>query len=70
MATYEYLGVGQQDGTVVGRSATDKIGFFGTAPVVQNTTVVTLATGATHVSIALAVRAMLVRLKALGIFKT
>lgn len=32
MSTYEYLGVGQEDGTIVGRSATDLVGFHGTAP--------------------------------------
>lgn len=31
----EYLGQGNDDGTVVGRSATDKVGFYGKTPVVQ-----------------------------------
>lgn len=35
MAEYEYVGDGRPDGTVVGRVATEKVGFFGTTPVVQ-----------------------------------
>lgn len=32
-----YLGDGSDDGTVLGRSATDKIAFYNAAPVVQQT---------------------------------
>jgi len=35
MAEYEYIGDGRPDGTVVGRTSTEKIGFYGTTPVVQ-----------------------------------
>jgi len=36
MASVEYLGTGQDDGVNMGRSATDKIGFYGlTTPIVQ-----------------------------------
>ena len=69
MATYEYLGVGQQDGTILGRSATDKIGFFGTAPTVQIATVITIATGATKVTIKAKLKALLDELKAKGLIK-
>lgn len=33
----EYLGDGNPDGTSLGLSATEKIGFYGTTPVVQAT---------------------------------
>lgn len=34
--TVEYLGTGDDDGTVLGRDSTaDKVGFYGTTPVVQ-----------------------------------
>lgn len=33
----EYLGKGEDDGVILGRSTTDKVGFYGTAPVVQPT---------------------------------
>lgn len=32
---YEYIGNGSPDGVILGQSATEKIGFYGTAPVVQ-----------------------------------
>ena len=35
MAEYEYVGDGRPDGTIVGRVATEKVGFFGKAPIVQ-----------------------------------
>lgn len=36
MATVEYLGSGNDDGVLLGRSTTDKIGFYGLAtPIVQ-----------------------------------
>lgn len=36
MATYKYLGDYGSDGTILGRSATaDKIGFYGTTPIVR-----------------------------------
>lgn len=31
----EFLGIGEDDGTTVGRSATDKISFYGATPVAQ-----------------------------------
>jgi hypothetical protein len=42
----EYLGSGQDDGAVHGRSATDKISFYNATPIVQSSsaTLVTLAT--------------------------
>lgn len=43
----EYLGSNGPDGTVLGTSTTEKIGFFGATPVVQQTltSAVTSATG-------------------------
>lgn len=39
----EYLGAGQDEGTIMGRSSTDKIGFFGiTTPVVRQSVVTTV----------------------------
>jgi hypothetical protein len=35
MATYNHLSDGRPDGTLVGNSASDKVGFWGIAPVVQ-----------------------------------
>ena len=41
----KYLGDNAVDGTCLGRSATDKIGFYGTTPIVKPT--VTLGAGTT-----------------------
>lgn len=35
MADYNYLSDGRPDGVVLGNASTDKVGFFGTAPVDQ-----------------------------------
>lgn len=35
MAEYNYIGDGSPDGSIVVKSATEKLGFYGTAPVVQ-----------------------------------
>ena len=60
MAEYEYLGDGRPDGTVIGQTASEKIGFYGTTPVVQRATATTHTTtnmvtsasfGATQVAI-------------------
>ena len=37
MAEYEYIGDGRPDGTIVGRASTEKVGYYGTTPVVQPT---------------------------------
>lgn len=41
----EYLDNGNDDGTVFGQSATEKIGFHGVAPVVQRAAAAQAATG-------------------------
>jgi len=35
MAEYNYVGDGSPDGTIVARTATEKLGFYGTTPVAQ-----------------------------------
>ena len=35
MPAYNYVSDGRPDGVVIGNSATDKVGFFGTAPADQ-----------------------------------
>lgn len=35
MAEYEYVGDGRPDGTVVGRTSTELLGFFGKTPIAQ-----------------------------------
>lgn len=63
-----YLGAGQDDGTVLGRSSTDKIGFYGLAtPIVQPAAITTLATTPTATDIATAVNTIIARLQALGL---
>ena len=44
MATYERLDYGSPDGCLVGGAATDKVGFYGTTPVVQRATATTHTT--------------------------
>jgi hypothetical protein len=48
MASYERLDYGSPDGCQVGGAATDKVGFYGAVPVVQQATVAA-ATDATTV---------------------
>jgi hypothetical protein len=57
MATYQVLTRGQDDGAIIGQSATEKIGFFGATPVVQQTMTAlttTSSTVASSVSVAVA----------------
>ena len=37
MATYNYIGDGNPDGSILGSSSTEKVGFWGVTPVVQPT---------------------------------
>ena len=70
MAT-EYLGSGSNDGTILGRSSTDKIGFYGTStPVAKQTCTLAAALTAgttTAADIAAAVDEIHAALSALGI---
>lgn len=46
MAEYEYIGDGRPDGTIVSRTATELLGFFGATPVDQPANVAAVATTA------------------------
>lgn len=59
MATYERLDYGSSDGCQIGGAATDKIGFFGATPVVQQTTVAVATDAATVITTANACRTAL-----------
>lgn len=63
----EYVGTGNDDGVVLGRSSTDLVGFYGETPVVQGSAVTTLATTPTATDIATAVNAIISRLQTVGI---
>jgi len=57
MAEYLQLSDGRDDGVKLGKSATDKVGFFGATPVVQQTMTAlttTSSTVASSVSVAVA----------------
>jgi hypothetical protein len=63
----EYVGAGSDDGTVLGRSSTDLISFYGETPVVQGAAVTTLATTPTATDIATAVNSIISRLQTVGL---
>ena len=64
----EYLGTGNDDGVNLGRSTTDKIGFYGLAtPIVRGAAVTTLATTPTATDIATAVNSIISRLQAVNL---
>lgn len=63
----EYLGTGNDDGVIVGRSATDKVGFYGATPVVQAGAITALATTPTATDIATAVNSIITALENAGI---
>lgn len=59
MATYERLDYGSADGCQIGGAATDKVGFFGATPVVQQATVAAATDAATVITTANACRTAL-----------
>lgn len=61
------LSDGSPDGTTLGQSATDKIGFYGATPVVRGSAVTALVTTPTATDIATAVNAIINRLQTAGI---
>jgi hypothetical protein len=64
----EYLGSGNDDGVLLGRATTDKIGFYGLAtPIVQGSAVTALVTTPTATDIATAVNSIISRLQAVGL---
>lgn len=62
----EYLGDGNPDGTVLGRS-TDKVGFYGTTPIVQATVAATTTTTATTTALQTDIDAIRTALQNLGL---
>lgn len=67
----EYLGTGQDDGVVLGRATTDKIGFFGlTTPIVQpSITAVATATATTALN-ETKINRLYAALRSLGLINT
>jgi hypothetical protein len=50
MAEYNQLSDGRPDGAMVGQSASDKVGFFGTTPVAQQANVADATDAATAIT--------------------
>ncbi len=83
MSNPEYLGLGEDDGTILGRSSSHKVAFYGTTPItqragsVQSVTHATVASsasfGATHQSafnsVIASVNEIIATLTALGAWK-
>lgn len=68
MAEYEYVTRGQDDGALIAKSATEKVGFYGATPVVQAATpAATVTAGSTTTVCNTAVGEIQAALKALGI---
>ncbi len=63
----EYLGTGNDDGVVLGRSSTDLVALYGETPVVQAAAITTLATTPTATNIATAVNSIITALQNVGI---
>ena len=63
----QQLSDGGTDGTRLGQSATDKVGFYGATPVVRGSAVTALVTTPTATDIATAVNAIISRLQTVGI---
>jgi hypothetical protein len=64
---YEQLTYNGPSGAQIGKSATEKVGFYGATPVVQGSAVTTLATTPTATDIATAVNSIISRLQTIGI---
>lgn len=62
----EVLGDGNTDGTVLGASATELIGFHGVTPVAQSA-LTALATGATIATVVTSVQQIIAALQAKGL---
>ena len=67
MAEYEYIGDGRPDGTIVGRTTTEKVGFYGTTPVVQQANI---ATGTDTATTQAAVNSVIAALETFGFLAT
>jgi len=58
----EYLDNGNPDGTILGQTTTEKIAFFGSTPVVQQTGAAVATTLTTNIVLSTAIRLALVNL--------
>lgn len=68
MAEYQELGDGRPDGTRLGKTATEKVGFFGATPVVQQTvTALTTTSSTVASSVSVAVTELQTALNNLGL---
>lgn len=65
----EYLGLGDDDGTVLGRSSTDLIAFFGNTPT-SKVAVITLTTASTIATVENRLQAVIAALIVLGLVKS
>lgn len=61
------LSDGNSDGTQLGQSSTDKVGFYGKTPIARGSAITTLATTPTATDIGTAVNAIISRLQAVGL---
>jgi len=62
MASPDYVGKGNPDGTVMGQTTTEKIGFFGSTPVVKQTGAAVATDLTTDIVLTTALRLALVNL--------
>lgn len=67
MATIKELSDGGPDGTRLGQSATDKVGFFGTPPIVKPTVAAASSSVATTTILETRVADIITALAALGL---
>lgn len=72
MSQPEYLGAGNDDGTILGRSSTDKVGFFNATPVARQSATLAAAVtaGTTLATLAPAVLNLYTALETLGLVKS
>lgn len=76
MPSYEYIGYSSPDGAIFGKAATEKIGFYGAAPVAQRaaaTQANSVVSVSSNITVAASLTAWIVEvtatLNALGIWK-
>lgn len=63
----EYIGDGRPDGTIFGRTSSEKIGFFGTTPIAQASVAATTTTTATTTALQTDIDAIRTALQNLGL---
>jgi hypothetical protein len=67
MADYKYVGDEGPDGILVGDGASSKIGFYGAAPVIQQTAATVFAAGDSTNTMGAAINALNTAIKNLGL---